>query len=357
MKKIIHISSIASSFINMADLEQISVQELMKTKIHEIPQKYVIDQEPAMASESSVPIVDMKSFFSSAEAKAWELEKFHSACKEWGIFQLVNHGLEASLLERLRREIQEFYALPLEERLKYRIRAGEFEGYGQHLLQNSGDQKVDWADRFYMITNPIRRRKPHLFPELPDSLRESLEGFISELQKLAKALLGLVAEALKIDIKDIEEMFEDGMQSVRMNYYPPCPEPDKVIGLTPHSDGSGLTILLQVNGVEGLQIKKDGVWMPVKFLPEALAVNLGDIVEVLSNGLYKSIEHRATVNSEKERISIAMFCNPNFQANVGPSPALLTHQTPIFKTMSMEEYVNGFFSRRLKGKFLDTMRI
>lgn len=80
--------------------------------------------------------------------------------------------------------------------------------------------------------------------------------------------------------KDIEEMFENGMQSVRMNYYPPCPEPDKVIGLTPHSDGSGVTILLQVNGVEGLQIKKDGVWMPVKFQPDALAVNLGDIVEV-----------------------------------------------------------------------------
>lgn len=90
----------------------------------------------------------------------------------------------------------------------------------------------------------------------------------------------MIAVALNIDVDEIEEMFENGMQSVRMNYYPPCPEPEKVIGLTPHSDGSGVTILLQVNGVEGFQIKKDGVWMPVKFLPQALAVNLGDIVEV-----------------------------------------------------------------------------
>ncbi|XP_047952314.1 protein SRG1-like [Salvia hispanica] len=147
----------------------------------------------------------------------------------------------------------------------------------------------------------------------------------------------------------MEEMFEDGMQSVRMNYYPPCPEPDKVIGLMPHSDGSAVTILLQIN--------KDGIWMPVKFLKKALVVNLGDIVEVLSNGLYKSIEHRATVNSEKERISLGMFFNPNFDANVGPSPALLGNQMPIFRTISMKEYVNGFFSRRLQGKFLDTMRI
>lgn len=72
----------------MADSQQISVQELIKTQIREIPEKYVIDQEAAISSELSVPIVDMKRFFSSDEAKASELEKFHSACKEWGIFQV-----------------------------------------------------------------------------------------------------------------------------------------------------------------------------------------------------------------------------------------------------------------------------
>lgn len=86
----------------------------------------------------------------------------------------MNHGLESSLLEKLKREIEAFYALPLEERLKFRIRSGEFEGYGQLLFQNSGDQKVDWADRLYIITNPICRRKPHLFPDLPPPLRSDL---------------------------------------------------------------------------------------------------------------------------------------------------------------------------------------
>lgn len=110
--------------------------------------------------------------------------------------------------------------------------------------------------------------------------RETLEMYISELQKLSSLIFSMIAEALKIDKKSLLEMFEDGMQSMRLNYYPPCPEPDKVIGLTPHSDGSALTFLLQVNGVEGLQIKKDGVWMPVKVIPEALTLNLGDILEV-----------------------------------------------------------------------------
>ncbi|KAH6829825.1 hypothetical protein C2S53_020563 [Perilla frutescens var. hirtella] len=341
-----------------------SVQELVKNPTHEIPEKYIIDQELPMIpvvenSEFSVPIVDMKKFLDE-ETRVYELENLHSACKEWGIFQVVNHGLEHSwLMEKMNREIEDFYALPLEEKLKFKNRDGEFEGFGQHLI-NDDDEKamaMDWVDRFYMITNPIHKRKPHLFSNLPSSLRESLEGFIAELQEIVKALLGLMAETLKIDRKEIEEMFENGMQSMRMNYYPPCREPGKVIGLTPHSDGSVITILHQVNGVGGLQIKKDGAWMPLNFLPQALVVNLGDVVEVLSNGLYKSIEHRATVNSEKERISIGMFFNPNFEANVGPSPSLLINQKPIFKTVSMEDYVNAFFSRRLQGKFLDSMRI
>lgn len=85
--------------------------------------------------------------------------------------QLVNYGgVDYSLVEKLKYEIKEFYNLPPEERLRYRIRAGDVEGYGQTVIV-SADQKVDWADRFFMITNPIHRRKPHLFPDLPSSLR------------------------------------------------------------------------------------------------------------------------------------------------------------------------------------------
>ncbi|KAL2331278.1 hypothetical protein Fmac_018859 [Flemingia macrophylla] len=94
-----------------------------------------------------------------------------------------------------------------------------------------------------------------------------------------------------------------------MNYYPPSPQPEKVIGLTPHSDGVGLTILLQVNEVEGLQIKKNGMWVPIMPLPNAFIVNIGDILEIITNGIYQSIEDRATVNSEIERLSIATSLN------------------------------------------------
>ncbi|KAA8519577.1 hypothetical protein F0562_013799 [Nyssa sinensis] len=339
-----------------------SVQELAKEPMLAIPQRYVqVDQEPSIlsfgTSMPAIPVIDMNHFI-MGEAKDYQLEKLHSACKEWGIFQLVNHGVSSSLVEKLKYEIEEFYKLPLEEKMRYKLRPGDVEGYGQTIL-HSADQKVDWADRFYMITNPIHRRKPHLLPELRSSLRDTLESYFSELQKLAMTLFGLMAKALKIEKREVEEMFEDGMQSVRMTYYPPCPQPELVVGLTPHSDATGITILLQANEVEGFQVKKDEVWIPVNFLPDSFVVNVGDILEIMSNGVYNSIEHRATVNSVKERISIAMFFNPKFEANIGPSTSLTNPQNPpLFKTVGMEKYFKDFFSRKLGGKsFLEKLRI
>lgn len=100
------------------------------------------------------------------------------------------------------------------------------------------------------------------------------------MKKLSMTIVEYVGKALKMDEKEMNIEFEDGIQSMRINYYPPCPQPEKVIGLTPHSDASGLTILLQLNDVQGLQVRKDGMWVPVKPLPNAFIVNIGDILEV-----------------------------------------------------------------------------
>lgn len=101
-----------------------------------------------------------------------------------------------------------------------------------------------------------------------------------EVKKLAIGLLSFMGRVLKMDDEEIRELFSDGVQAMRMNYYPPCPQPDKVIGFTPHSDADALTILLQLNDTQGLQIRKEGQWIPVKPLPDAFIVNIGDIMEV-----------------------------------------------------------------------------
>ncbi|KAK1554913.1 hypothetical protein Q3G72_018995 [Acer saccharum] len=138
---------------------------------------------------------------------------------------------------------------------------------------------------------------------------------------------------------------------MNFNYYPPCPQPEQFIGLSPHSDFSGLTILLEVNDVQGLQIKKDGMWIPVKSLPNAFIINIGDTLEILSNGTYRSIEHRV--------ISAAAFCSPNLDGEIGPAPSLVTPETPaMFRRIGVVDYYKELYSRKLDGKVhLDLMRI
>jgi isopenicillin N synthase-like dioxygenase len=92
-----------------------------------------------------------------------------------------------------------------------------------------------------------------------------------------------MTKALKIQTSEILDFFEDGVQSMRMNYYPPCPQPEQVIGLNPHSDVAALTILLQVNEMDGLQIRKDGMWIPIKPLSDAFVINIGDMSEVTNS--------------------------------------------------------------------------
>ncbi|KAI4357400.1 hypothetical protein L6164_001349 [Bauhinia variegata] len=341
-----------------------SVQELAKEPLIRVPDRYVrTDLEPSIVSDASslpqVPVIDLSKLLSEDEdLHEHELQKLDDACKEWGFFQLLNHGVSLSLVESVKNGVQEFFNLPMEEKKEFSQKAGELEGFGQ-LFVMSEEQKLDWADMFFMVTLPPHMRKPHLFPNIHQPFRDNLEAYSLELKKLTLKILSQMAKALKMDDKDIKELFEEGAQSMRMNYYPPCPQPELVIGLNPHSDGGGLTILLQVNEMEGLQIRKDGLWIPVKPLPNAFIINIGDILEIVTNGIYRSIEHRATVNPEKERISVATFYNPSFEKIIGPAQSLVDAERPAkFRSISVAEHFKGYLSRELHGKsYVDFMRI
>ncbi|PON54609.1 Oxoglutarate/iron-dependent dioxygenase [Parasponia andersonii] len=339
-----------------------SVQELAKQPLAEIPLRYSHSfQEsplvPDRLSFPSIPVVDLHRL-STADSADSELQKLHSACREWGFFQVVHHGISTSLLEKFRTEVKNFFKLPYEEKKILWQQPDNHEGFGQ-LFVVSEEQKLDWSDMFYITTLPINLRISQLFKKLPSELRDTLEAYSMEVKKLAMVILGHMAKALKMDGEEMRELFGDGVQSMRMNYYPPCPQPDMAIGFTPHSDADALTILFQLNETEGLQIRKDGRWVPVKPLPNAFVVNLGDIMEIVSNGIYRSIEHRATVNSSKERLSVATFYSSKLDSELGPARSIIGPQNPaIFRRVPIEKYFKDFFARKLSGKsYLDFMRV
>ncbi|KAK7407473.1 hypothetical protein VNO78_09424 [Psophocarpus tetragonolobus] len=337
-----------------------SVHELAKQPMTKVPERYVhSNQDPPAEFDiidfPQVPVIDLNKLLCEDDN---ELHKFDHACREWGFFQLMNHGVNPSTMENVKKGIEEFFNLPMEEKKKFWQNKGELEGYGQNFVV-SEEQKLEWADLFYILTLPSHVRNPRLFPSIPQPFRDALERYCLELEKLCMTIIKLMTKALKIKPNELLELFEDVNQGMRMNCYPPCPQPKHVIGLNPHSDAGGLTILMQANEIEGLEIRKDGMWVPIKPLPNAFIINIGDILEILTNGIYRSIEHRATINSEKERISIASFHGPQINKVIGPAPSLITSQRPaLFKSILVEDYYKGYFSRKLKGKsYLDVVRI
>ena len=169
-------------------------------------------------------------------------------------------------------------------------------------------------------------------------------------------------------------------QGIRMNYYPVCSRPDLVLGISPHSDGSAFTLILQDDDVTGLQIKHKEAWIPVKPIPKSLVVNIGDATEVVSltvqfyiiniqnhpsiyfpfffffflqiqsNGMYKSIEHRAITNEEKPRISIATFLFPDDEQEIGPLESMIDDRPRMYRNIKYLEYIREKFARRMEGK-------
>ncbi|KAK7412534.1 hypothetical protein VNO78_03998 [Psophocarpus tetragonolobus] len=349
-------------FSESASFEQaLNIQEIIKNPLTSVPQRYIqlpYNEPSTLPDENlgqTLPTINLNRLIHGEDTQL-ELQKLNSACRDWGFFQLVGHGISPLVLKKLKDEVEGFFMLPLQDKMKYKIRPGDVEGYGTLII--SDDKKLDWGDRLFMRVNPLSARKPYLLPQLPSSLRNILELYIEELQNLGMILLGLVGKVLKIEERELE-VFEDGVHNLRMTYYPPCPQPELVMGLSAHSDAAGITILNQLNGVNGLQIKKNGVWIPVNVMSNALIINIGDIIEIMSNGAYKSVEHRATVNSEKERISMAMFFLPKFQSEIGPAVSLTNPEhPPLFKRIVVEKYVKDYFTHELNGKsYLERMRI
>ncbi|KHG18773.1 S-norcoclaurine synthase 1 [Gossypium arboreum] len=318
-----------------------SVQALASKNLKNIPSRYIrpeVEFVVSIGESQQIPVIDMSKLDRDDEQK-----KLHQACKDWGFFQLINHGIADEVIEKMKIDTQEFFKLPLEEKLAYAQLPNEIEGYGQTLVR-SADQKLDWNDMLCLFPLPVPLRNMRFWPTNPPSF--------STRRSCIRLRFISFAKNLGTDPKMLSSFFEDEAQVIRMNYYPPCAEESKVLGASPHSDAAGLTLLLQVNEVEGLQIKKDEKWVPVKPIPGTLIVNIGDIIEIMSNGEYRSIEHRVVVNQEKERLLMVAFQNPKVGTEIGPLADLVKTKKAQYKTMSLEEFLRLRLSRKVQGKHM-----
>jgi isopenicillin N synthase-like dioxygenase len=320
-----------------------------------------------MASE--IPRIDLGLAAASSGGLAGDVvERVAEACRVPGFFQVSGHGIDASTLERLRTEMRRFFAEPREHKrtlLRTRDRAWGY--YDSEYTKNT----LDWKEVFDFGRLP----RPDLPDEDPANVGldgtnrwpESLPGFraamldyLDACETLAFRLLEAMCLGLGLRGDRLHEFFQPHHSSfVRLNHYPRCADPapadaDDVpargqLGVNRHRDAGALTLLAQTD-VTGLQVRCADGWLGVDPLPDALVVNVGDMMQVWSNDRYQSPLHRVVVTSNDERYSAPFFFNPSYDALCAPLPELVqVDGRPRYRPIRWGE----FRSLRAAGDYAD----
>ncbi|KAJ9135596.1 hypothetical protein P3X46_032762 [Hevea brasiliensis] len=292
-----------------------------------------------------IPIIDLSTLSSSdatpdhSQALEGLVKQVGNACRDWGFFQVINHGVSLEKREKIFNASKKFFAQPLEE--KNKIRRDDKGALGYYDTEHTKNVR-DWKEVFdFTAHNPIiipASYKPdekeltklgNQWPEHPPDLREICEDYAKEMERLAFKLMELIALSLGLRPDRFHGFFKDQTSAIRLNHYPPCPFPHLALGVGRHKDPGGLTILAQ-DDVGGLEVKRksDGEWTWVKPTPNSYTINVGDISQVWSNDAYESVEHRVKVNPEKERFSIPYFFNPAHYTIVKPLEEIVNEQNP-----------------------------
>ncbi|WOL04327.1 leucoanthocyanidin dioxygenase-like [Canna indica] len=343
------------------------VECLAKSGINEIPAEYVrpeserldlgdaLEKVNAAAQGPQIPVVDLRDFDSPDEAARRACaEAVKEAATEWGVMHIVNHGISLDLIEQLRKAGKEFFDLPMEQKEQYANdqSAGKIQGYGSKLANNASGQ-LEWEDYFFHLIFPQEKIDISIWPKQPSNYIEVTKEFGKQLRVVVTKMLEILSVGMGLEKGKLEEELggmEDLLLQLKINYYPICPQPDLALGVEAHTDISALSFILH-NMVPGLQVHYGGRWVTAKCVPESIIMHVGDCLEILSNGQYKSILHRGLVNKEKVRISWAVFCEPpKEKILLRPLPEVVTDGTsPKFPPRTFEEHIQHKLFKKTQG--------
>ncbi|CAN0877663.1 Gibberellin 3-beta-dioxygenase 1 [Linum grandiflorum] len=262
----------------------------------------------------SIPVVD----FSAPSEQSRKL--IAEACEEWGMFQLTNHGIPSELLKEVEAQARRLFALPASRKLKALRSPDGVSGYG-----------LPRISQFF---------EKHMWNE-----GDVIEDYQQRMTELAAKLFRLILNSLNTSEQEVRRMSspETTMASLQLNSYPPCPDPTRVMGMAPHTDTSLLTLVYQGN-VKGLQIFKEtvggGKWGMVPPVAGALTVNVGDLLNVISNGRFRTVRHRVVLKEAMmQRVSVALFYSPTPEFVLPPSGVVSGEfEAPMNRSLTVKEY-------------------
>eukprot|EP00892_Ulva_mutabilis_P011153 jgi/Ulvmu1/840/UM010_0214.1 len=304
----------------------------------------------------SVPIVDL-------DLPAKEIANHtKQACLSAGFFYVKNHGLEESLQSDLFKQCGEFFDLPLEEKMKI-LADKNNRGYTPYkeetlspLTQSTGDTKEGlYFGREVPPEDPEASKPLHgpnqwPSPQLLPDFRPVLTRYFEACQRLGFRLLDALSDSLGMDRAFFRGKFVHPMLFLRPLRYSPEPSApaDGVYGAGAHTDYGMLTILA-TDGTPGLQILRSRRWLDVVPVPGTLVVNLGDMCERWTNGMYKSTLHRVVSVTGAPRLSCPFFFEPSFDAEVACLPVCTCDQPPRYPPTTAGKHLLGKYAETHAG--------
>ncbi|KAK8950048.1 Leucoanthocyanidin dioxygenase [Platanthera guangdongensis] len=226
----------------------VAVQSIAESGAALIPECYVkpIADRPAAPAgaagkDPGIPVIDLGRLGGSAVECRATMRAIADACREWGFFQAVNHGVDADLIDEMVAVWREFFYLPMEEKKKLANSPQTYEGYGSRLGVEKG-AALDWGDYFYLHLLPNCAKNFDKWPTNPASCRKITEKYGRQMTNLCGTLMKVLSISLGLDVGYLQEKFggDEIGTCMRINYYPKCPQPELTLGLSPHSDPGGL---------------------------------------------------------------------------------------------------------------------
>ncbi|KAK2664439.1 hypothetical protein Ddye_003013 [Dipteronia dyeriana] len=253
----------------------------------------------------------------------------------------MNHGIPEEIINNIISIAREFFKLPESERLKY------YSGDPSKIptLSTSFNVKTEkvanWRDFLGLQCYPLQEYIQE-WPSNPPSFKEHVAEYCTSVRGLILRLLEAISESLGLQRDCIDKNMKKHGQHMAL-----CPEPELTYGIPGHTDPNLITLLLQ-DDVSGLQVLRNGKWVAVNPIPNTFIVNIGDQMQVLSNDKYKSMLHRAVVNSNKEWISIPTFYYSSLDSVIGLVMELVDqHHPAVYRNFTYGEYYDKYWNKGL----------
>ncbi|OVA05720.1 Oxoglutarate/iron-dependent dioxygenase [Macleaya cordata] len=293
----------------------VGVQTLAESGLAHVPSQYIQPPENRpvsfscrKTSDSGIPVIDLFNF--DPQRSDEMCQELRRGCSDWGAFQVRNHGVPKRLLEDM-------------------IKVGL---------------------TFFKECSVAEKCKYSCDPNSAASEGGVVEEYSDHIKELALKLMSMISESLGLQSSCIEDIVGEVYQNITISYYPPCPQPELTLGLQAHSDIGAITLLIQ-DDVGGLQVLKDDEWVTVQPLSDAIVVILADQTEIMTNGQYRSAQHRAITNSHRSRLSVGTFHDPSKTRKIAPAAPLISEDSPAkYKEVTYGDYVSSWYTKGPEGK-------